>query len=158
MPTVNEVHVTGTFDSLKNISGSLTNLTTLTGAINNKLRISGRGSLPTVLDRTAIHYATTANWNAEPELVGEAGHVYIYSDYTRVEDDQGNVSYIPALKVGDGETLLIDSPFLISGDDQEFIDHINNQSIHVSTYDRSTWNEKVTISADESDENLLFSF
>lgn len=156
MPTVNEVHVTGAIDALENISGSLTNLKTLTGVINSKLRISGRGSLPGILDRTAIHYATTSNWNAEPELVGEVGHVYIYSDYTKVEDEQGNVTYIPAIKIGDGETYLIDSPFLISANDQEFIDHINNHAIHVSEYDRSSWNEKVT--ADVEGENLLFSF
>ena len=157
MPTVNEVHVTGAFDALEHISGSLTNLTTLTGVINSKLKISGRGSLPGILDRTAIHYATTANWNAEPELVAESGHIYIYSDYTTVDDGEGNITYIPVIKVGDGETYLIDLPFMISGNDQEFMDHINNHAIHVSGFDRENWNDKVSIDVDETNENLLFS-
>lgn len=155
MPTVNEVHVTGEFNELDSLTGSLTNIRSLTSIINNKLRITGQGSLPTVLDRTAIHYATTANWNAEPELIGEEGHVYIYSDYTRVDDEEGKTTYIPAIKIGDGVSYLIDAPFLVSGDDKEFIDHINNTRIHVSEYDRTSWDDKVSATVDESEEKLV---
>ena len=81
----NKIDTTGAIDIIKNLSGSLSNSQVLRSTLRNKLKISGQGSLPIVIDRTGIHYATTATWNAEPDLVGELGHLYIYSDHSKKE-------------------------------------------------------------------------
>lgn len=146
--------VNGAMDALSKLSGALTNPQALRGALRDRMSINGEMSIPIHTDKASIHYATTANWNAEPELVGEEGHIYIYSDYSHKEVE-GETVDVPAIKVGDGVSLLIDAPFLISGNDQEFIDHINNHAIHVSEYDRRYWNNKVASDVEESNEELI---
>ena len=53
-----------------------------------------------------IHSDTTANWDAQQELVGKNNHLYVYLDYTT-----DGVNYYPGFKVGDGDTLLSDLTF-----------------------------------------------
>ena len=81
-------------------------------SVNNP--ITGNSHLPIVLDRTAIHYDTTENWNSKPLLVGKRSHIYVYSDY-KVEEIDGETVYIPAIKIGDGNSYLIDMPFVTNG-------------------------------------------
>lgn len=55
---------------------------------------------------------TTAEWDEETELVSILNEVYIYSDAS--EDENGDP--VPMIKVGDGETLLSDLPFVAAVD------------------------------------------
>ena len=80
-------------------------------------------------------YNTTAGWNSTPTLVAQNEVMYVYTDGL-----QYSGGYIPRIKIGDGSSYLIDLPFL----NEEEIDHINNQLIHVSAADRLSWNNKVT--------------
>ena len=96
----------------KFIKGTLTgslcpNYTSLTGSLTN-CTISLSGGLSTASGKQikVIHSDTTANWNAQQELVGKNNHLYVYLDY----GSDGQVSY-PGFKVGNGETLLINLPF-----------------------------------------------
>lgn len=91
---------------------------------------------------------TTDYWNQNRALVSEKGMIYVYSDY-RVYNNQT----IPGFKVGDGNAYVVDLPFV----DKEIIDHIANTAIHVSTGDRTNWNEKVSCFISITDpENLKF--
>lgn len=140
------------------IDGSIENAFDINGQLSGIQRLRGSLSIPATLDRTAIHYATTDNWNAERELIGEEGHVYIYSDYRREELEDGTTKVIPGIKIGDGVTYLIDTPFVISGDYEDFTDHIKNWAIHVSTFDRNLWDGKVSAYIDNNDpEELILS-
>lgn len=96
-----------------NISGSLNEDKKLTGKLSSANDISGMSRFPDVIDRTAIHYDTTENWNANPLIIGERSHIYIYSDYSSIEKD-GETVYIPAIKIGDGTSYLTDMPFITS--------------------------------------------
>lgn len=136
------------------LNGKITLAELLTGNLSKSVNIRGSTEIPKVLDRTAIHYDTTEAWNSETSLIAQAGHFYVYSDYTRREKDDGTVELIPALKIGDGTSYLIDMPFSVIGNAQEVVDHINNASIHVSTLDRSNWDDKVSVLMDDEAENL----
>ena len=57
-----------------------------------------------------IYYKTTAQWNAQYELVSRKGVIYIYSDHSK--DHEGRD--VPGFKVGDGNAYLIDVPFMES--------------------------------------------
>lgn len=59
---------------------------------------------------SVVHADTTANWNAQPDLIGLAGHFYIYTDYSTSGGD-----LIPGLKIGDGTTLLSALAFISGG-------------------------------------------
>ncbi len=105
MPLINRLDITGQL-----VNSSLVD----SGKLSTDNQMTGRSHLPNVLDRTAIHYDTTENWNSRTMLVGERSHIYIYSDYTSTVID-GETVPVPAMKIGDGNSYLIDMPFVTSG-------------------------------------------
>lgn len=142
-----------------NISGSLTSKKLINSGTLRSLRaiMSGSSSIPDVIDRTQIHYDTTEAWNSEPETIARKGHLYVYSDYIKKENDDGTVTNIPAIKIGDGTSYLIDMPFVVSDFDSEaFEEHIKNWEIHVASDDRESWDNKIAVDINERAENLIF--
>lgn len=122
----------------------------------NGVPLVGDISLPE-LGLRGIYYDTTANWNAQPTLVAQAGSLYIYSDFEEIVVD-GNTSYAPNIKIGDGTSYLIDLPFLSSVTTKLLLAHINNTTIHVTAAERELWNNKVSAFLSEDDlENLVLS-
>lgn len=91
--------------------------------------------------------ATTAEWNAQPDLIGAKNTVYVYSDKGRNEQGQA----VPAYKVGDGLAYLIDLPF----SDDLFIMHAADTNIHVTEQEKAFWNSKVTAFVDSDNPELL---
>ena len=69
--------------------------------------------------------------------------------------EDGSIVDVPAIKVGDGVSLLIDAPFMLSADDQDWIDHINNHTIHITQAEREYWNNKVASNVNENNEELI---
>ena len=99
-----------------------------------------------------VHIDTTAHWNAQRDLIGLAGHIYIYTDH----DVINNVN-IPAMKIGDGLAYLIDAPF-VDSNEKALLDHIADTTVHITAQERSNWNNKVTCFISQSDsENIVFS-
>lgn len=80
-----------------------------------------------------VHIDTEANWNAQLDLIGKKGHLYVYSDHDTLNDEP-----VPAIKIGDGLAYLIDIPFVDSS-----LYHIKNGDIHVTLEDKNFWNNKV---------------
>lgn len=111
MPLINRLDISGQL-----VGSNLVD----SGALSVNNPITGSSHLPMALDRTAIHYDTTENWNNNPSLVGERSHIYIYSDY-KVEEIDGETVYIPAIKIGDGNSYLIDMPFVTNGSSENII-------------------------------------
>ena len=98
---------------------------------------------------TKVFYDTTANWDAQPDLITREGCIYIYSDWG--EDPEGRK--VAGFKVGDGETRLADSCFI----DQMYADHINDTVRHITSQERTDWNNKVTCFYIKDLERLIFS-
>lgn len=104
-----------------------------------------------------IYSDTTANWNAQPYLIGEKGSLYIYTDAFYEEDEVGNITYIPAIKVGDGASYLIDNPFVSQNIANQLLDHIQNRTVHITEEERQFWNNKVAAKIDNRNpEGVLF--
>lgn len=98
-----------------------------------------------------VHTDTTAHWNAQLQLIAKRDNIYVYSDYVQVED-----KVLPAIKIGDGTTYLIDLPF-VSGDNTLLTNHINNNIRHITDDERNFWNDKVTCFISAADaEHLIF--
>lgn len=99
---------------------------------------------------TRVLYADTATWNSQAQLVSQQGYIYIYSDYK--QDGEGN--NIPGIKVGDGNAYLIDLPFSTKLIDE----HIADAVAHITSAERTFWNNKVTCYIDENNiTRLVFS-
>ena len=111
-------------------------------------------------------YHTEEEWDAQPALVTGAGVIYVYSDHTTVVGPGGEVSVIPAIKIGDGTSYLSELPFIGGGASPEIEqqldaleaivnNHLANDLIHVSTFDRTEWNRKVSAMQDTTDPETL---
>ena len=105
-----------------------------------------------------VYYDTEENWDLQPSLITEEKAIYVYSNHYIIRDNVGNITYVPAIKIGDGTSYLIDMPFLSSSIVLELSNHVNDTLIHVSQDDRIFWNNKVSAFLDKSDsENLVLS-
>ena len=110
------------------------------------------------LDKKAsIRLGTKNYWENHPLEVPEHGELIVYTDFEQTTDGQGNVYYIPAMKIGDGSVIVADLPFL--GDDIRILldSHIFDTNVHLRNGEREFWNNKVTTLLDTSDdEHLIF--
>lgn len=98
-----------------------------------------------------IRINTTANWNADKSYVPDAGVLIIYTDGATEGD-----KLVPKIKVGDGNAYLIDLPFSDIDIKNLLDEHISNQSIHITDDERANWNDKVSISVNQANEEVIF--
>lgn len=103
-----------------------------------------------------IHYGTTEYWNAQPLLIGEKSHIYVYTDYAVTKNGEKSV-LVPNIKIGDGNAYLIDNPFVATSV-EELVDlHINDKTQHITKEERNLWNNKVECHLSESNsETIVF--
>lgn len=119
-------------------------------SINNVELVGNKTSAD--LGLNIIHTDTTANWNAQRDFVSEYGHVYVYSDYQIINDVP-----VPGLKVGDGSSYLIDMPFTGAAESEQLVNHMNDETMHITDEERDFWNNKVTCFISNGDnENVVF--
>lgn len=95
-----------------------------------------------------VLYNTSEYWNSRPQLVAKKGYLYVYSDYKQIDNED-----IAGIKVGDGTSYLIDMPFI----DKPLDEHISNMIRHITSEERTFWNNKVRCYIDpENEQNLIF--
>lgn len=100
------------------------------------------------LEMPKILFGTTAYWDAQ-QIVSVENTIYIYTDLR--EDADGN--NIAGIRVGDGSAYLSDLPFL----DELYINHINDNTVHVTAEEKEFWNNKVRCYLSITDlETLVF--
>ena len=93
---------------------------------------------------------TTANWRARVGYIPNKGDVLIYLDKATIN----NVD-IPGIKIGDGMAYGIDLPFI--GDDiaNQLTQHIADTVAHITTEERTFWNNKINCNDEVIDEILI---
>lgn len=104
----------------------------------------------TIKRLSVTHIDTTANWNAQRTLIGQEGHIYVYSDHDTVDGQN-----IPGIKIGDGLGYLIDAPF-VDSNTSTVLNHINNTTVHITQEEREFWNNKVRCYSDDDPEHVIF--
>lgn len=100
--------------------------------------------LTRVEDRTPFLYGTTEYWNSRTGYIPKAGEVIIYSDYKTIEKD-GETVDVPGIKIGSGNGYVQDLAFLDDTDTQVFIEHIENNDIHVTLEKKIFWDGKLNV-------------
>lgn len=89
-----------------------------------------------------ISINTVEGWAQKSSYIPSKGEIAIFSDRNVVN----GVEY-PGIKIGDGKAYCVDLPFL--GDDiianilNIITDHVSDMSVHVSSADRTFWNNKL---------------
>lgn len=123
-------------DELNTIEGDINLGEELDGEIGNAEELEGEVSLPNTIyendynnlihqpvkdgvriigqqTNEDLHISatkTTAEWDELTDLVSVRGETYVYSDGGGIDAEENP---IPAVKVGDGETLVVDLPFIV---------------------------------------------
>lgn len=115
----------------------------------NKTRFSLGAKLPNIKTVEA-RINTVAYWTRAPLYVPAYGTIIIYSDYTQNQDGQN----VPALKIGDGSTYLVDLPFVSDDIRQILSPHVSNLGIHTTASEKQFWNNK--LNCDIINETLIF--
>ena len=92
----------------------------------------------------AIVYDTTANWDAQNELVQPIGKILVYTDY-QVVNENGKLVYYPGVKFGDGKTKLKDLEFIGQYETDLLMMHISNAEVHITQEERDYWNNKLNV-------------
>lgn len=95
-----------------------------------------------------VLYNTSEYWNSHPQLIAKRGYLYVYADYKQSEEQT-----VAGIKAGDGTSYLIDMPFI----DKPLDDHIADTVKHITSQERTFWNNKVRCFIDpENEYNLVF--
>lgn len=97
-----------------------------------------------------IYYDSTAHWDLQPDLISEAGALYVYSDHNVIDGVA-----VAGIRIGDGKSYLIDLPFVDDAVSNTLLAHINNTVIHVTAEEKEYWNNKVTAILGENPEELV---
>lgn len=93
-----------------------------------------------------ILIGTTAEWQSHNTYVAPAGTVIIYTDRGTYTSNNTTIT-VPGIKIANGVNAIIDQPFV--GDDvaaairSEINTHINNSDIHITSSERTFWNNKL---------------
>ena len=98
-----------------------------------------------------VYSDTKQHWNSQLGLISEKNAIYVYTDYAIIDGDP-----VPAIKIGDGLAYVIDLPFVSDDTRAQILSHIGDPIPHISSEERSLWNNKVTAYISAIDpENLI---
>ena len=106
-----------------------------------------------------IMIGTTAEWQAHGSYIAPEGTIIIYTDHGTYIDNSGSTIIVPGIKISDGLAYSVDLPFI--GDDvaaairNELNDHINDNIRHITSAERTFWNNKLNCNDTVSDEVLI---
>ena len=98
-----------------------------------------------------IMIGTTAEWDSHSGYIAPDGTICIYSDrgsYT----NNGSTVVVPGIKISDGTSYVTGLPFV--GDDviaavrAELNNHINDNIRHITSTERTFWNNKINTELD----------
>lgn len=98
-----------------------------------------------------IMIGTTAEWQAHSAYIAPEGTICIYTDRGTYLNN-GNTIIVPGIKISDGISVVSGLPFV--GDDviaavrSELNDHINDNIRHITSAERTFWNNKLNTDID----------
>ena len=136
-------------DTATEAASSIEYVATNYESLTNKPQINGveliGNKTSNDLNIPKILFDTTANWNAQVNLISELNTVYVYTDRDTVDDVD-----LAGFKMGDGNAYLVDLPFL----DHITLAHSTNSDVHLNTAERNRLENSVA--ATVAGESLIF--
>ena len=91
-----------------------------------------------------VYSDTTANWDSKVTYVPDDGDIIVYIDKSTIEEG-GSIRNVPGIKIGDGNAYCVDLPFVADDIANMLYEHIAETSSHVSSSDRSFWDNKLNV-------------
>lgn len=75
----------------------------------------------------------------------------VYTDFQVIEDEHGQLIYVPSFKIGDGNAYLIDKPFIGAADSKALQEHLEDVGVHIQPGEREFWSNKLNYNEPEGD-------
>lgn len=97
---------------------------------------------PDLNEYAKIIVKTKQEWLQQSFVVSERNQIYVYAQNNK--NDNNMIS--ARIKIGDGNTILANLPFVDSATKQLLDNHINNLNIHTSLEEKNFWNNKINFS------------
>lgn len=107
-------------------------------------------------DEPGIKLETTNFWNLNRTYIPKLGEMIIYADGESYTNNNNQLVVVPKIKIGDGITYVSDLPFLNEKDNVIIQQHISNSDIHITSAQRTFWNNKLNCQSMVVDEALIF--
>lgn len=85
---------------------------------------------------------TTAYWLAHGTIRPKDGEIIIYTDAASFVEN-GVTRMLPAIKIGDGRSYLADLKFVGEYEAQVMLEHLNDNTRHITQEERERWNHKL---------------
>lgn len=98
---------------------------------------------------------TTAYWNSRIGYVPAEGAIIVYTDY-HSEVVDGQTVYYPGVKIGSGNAYVQDLVFLNEDESNKLAQHIADNVRHVTSEERTFWNNKLNVETTVTNETLVF--
>lgn len=93
----------------------------------------------------AISSGTTEYWNAQVGYIPAENEIVVYTDYQVVDDGNGGEKLIPGIKIGSGNGYVQDLGFLGEAEAASLLEHINDQTRHITAAERLRWDNKLNV-------------
>lgn len=108
--------------------------------------------LPFITDRIeniGVFYSidTMAGWSGNANYIPQRNELIIYTDKYSYEKD-GETVYVPGIKMGDGTSYVVDLPFFLDAIYDAFEKHIKDTTLHITSEERTFWNNKLNCVVD----------
>ena len=110
-----------------------------------------------------IMIGTTAEWLSHTSYVAPKGTICIYTDANKYTTGDNNEIIVPGIKISNGVDVIVDAPFI--GDDirNDFSNledvlnnHVRDAVRHITSAERTRWNNKLNCNDTVIDEVLVF--
>lgn len=176
--------LTATLSNFQLFDGTYVNIKVSVVAANATLNINGTGAFDIYYEDNKItdnvlvsdHIYTFIYSNSHWNLVGDIassniligttqdwinhsttfpqGTILIYTDrvYT---DVSGTTSTVMSIKISDGSTPCVDLPFVGDKIKNEIINHINDNTCHITAAERTLWSNKLNCEDTPLNHNLI---
>ncbi len=83
---------------------------------------------------------TTEYWESRTGFIPDANTIIIYTDKAIIDGEN-----VPGIKIGSGNGYVQDLAFVGDETADTLLDHINNNNIHITALERTSWSHKIDI-------------
>ena len=104
--------------------------------------VTSGGVYEALTGKASIRSGSTLYWDSVT-YVPKSGEVIIYTDKAQIDGVN-----IPGVKIGTGNAYVQDLPFVADDLADSLVTHINDTSMHITSEERSRWDNKLNVDDD----------
>ena len=105
-------------------------------------------------DNPYVKSGTKEYWMTQRSYIPPMNMIIVYTDGGQITQNNSIIP-IPRIKIGDGNSYVVDLPFVDDNVLNLLEDHINDNNRHVTLAEKSFWNNKLNYVSNVLEETLV---